>query len=333
MTSVPTYARVLLLVLACFGMASPPAGAAETTLARLTFSSGWDALPAIVGIERGFFAQEGLVVSGLSTNSPEAVINSLATGTTDFAVVPQRVMLVMVAAKAPIKVIAMGGWGTQMELVARPDAGIKALADLKGKTVALLQGSEALPALVRLLNTAKLKPTDLKIVNMSANNLLKALGEKKADAVFESRHFTGPILVNKQGAVVLDAAAVTKAIGWIDAIPLVTRAEMLTKEPTTVQRFTNAWVKSLKYIQQDPDDAARLLQIFFHRQGVVVQPSIAKAWVMVTKYDQYSWSKAAIADAEYNGWGLNAGGILKTAPKLAGYIDTKYSDAAAKAVQ
>lgn len=325
--------RMLVMALLFLGMAVPPTAAAEITLARLTFSSGWDALPAIVGIERGFFAQEGLVVSGLSSNAPGAVINSLATGTTDFAIVPQRVMLVMVAAKAPIKVIAMGGWGTQLELVARPDSGIKAVTDLKGKTIALLQGSEAFPALMRLLNQAKLKPADVKVVNMPANALLKSLGDKKADAVFETRHFTGPIVANKQGAVVLDSAAVSKAIGWIDAIPLVTRNEMLTKEAATVQRFVNAWVKSLKYIQQDPEDASRLLQIFFHRQGVVVQPAIAKAWVMVTKYDQYDWSAAAIADAEYNGWGLNAGGILKVAPKLAGYVENKYAAAAAKALQ
>ena len=43
--------------------------AAEWTLARLSFSSGWDALPAVVAIERGFFIQEKLMVSGLSVSS------------------------------------------------------------------------------------------------------------------------------------------------------------------------------------------------------------------------------------------------------------------------
>ena len=66
-----------LSLLCCF---ATPGRTADSTLARLTFSSGWDALPAIVGIERGFFAQEGLVISGLSITSPEAVINSLAAG-------------------------------------------------------------------------------------------------------------------------------------------------------------------------------------------------------------------------------------------------------------
>jgi len=305
----------------------------DITLARLTFSSGWDALPAIVGIERGFFTQEGLVVSGLSITSPEAVINSLAAGSTDFAVVPQRVGLVMVAAKAPIKIIAQGGWGTELELIARPDAAIKTATDLKGKTIGTLRGSEALPALVRLLNQAKLKPSDLKIVVMSAEDLVKALPDKKVDGIFETRHFTAALVSNKSATVVIDAAGITKAIGWIDAIPLVARAETVAKDPQLVQKFTNGWVKALAYIRKDPQDAGRLLEIFFHRQGVRITPDMASNWVGMIKYDQYDWSKAAIADAEYNGWGLNAAKILKTAPKLQGFVDNSFADAAAKSLQ
>jgi ABC-type nitrate/sulfonate/bicarbonate transport system substrate-binding protein len=325
--------RVFPLLIALLCCSATPGRAADITLARLTFSSGWDALPAIVGIERGFFAQEGLVVSGLSITSPEAVINSLAAGSTDFAVVPQRVALVMVAAKAPVKIIAQGGWGTELELVARTGIAIKSVADLKGKTVATLRGSESLPALVRLLNQAKLKPTDLKILLMSGDDLVKSLSDKKADAVFETRHFTGPLVQNKSGTVALDAASISKAIGWIDATPLLTRAETATKDPKLVQSFTNGWCKALAYIRQDPEDAGRLLEIFFHRQGVRITPAMANSWVGMTKYDQYGWSAAAIKDAEYNGWGLSVAKVLKVAPKLQGFIDNRFADAAAKALQ
>lgn len=324
----------LSFALLLIAFAVPTGRAADKVmLARLTFSSGWDALPAVVGIERGFFAQEGLVVSGLAVTSPEAVINSLAAGSTDFAVVPQRVALVMIAAKAPVKIIAQAGWGTEVELVARPDAGIKGVADLKGKTVATLRGSEALPALVRLLNQAKLKPTDLKIAVMSAEDLVKSLSDKKADAVFETRHFTATLVENKSATVVLDAPGITKAIGWIDAVPLVARAETVETDANLVQKFTNGWVKSLAYIRQDPEDAARILTIFFHRQGVQITPAMAKSWIAITKYDQYAWSKAAVADAEYNGWGLNTAKILKVAPKLQGFVDNRFADTAAKALK
>jgi NitT/TauT family transport system substrate-binding protein len=325
--------RTLALALLIAGTIGIRAMAADMSLARLSYGSGWDALPAIVGIERGFFAEQKIIVSGLAVSSPTAVIDSLAVGTTDFALVPQRVMLVMVAAKVPIKVIAEGGWGTEMELVARSDTSIKKVADLKGKTVAVVQGSEALPVLVRLLNQAKLKPTDVKITGMSADSLLKSLADKKADAVFETRHFTIPLVDKKQGTVILDAAAVTKTIGAVGAIPLVARNDTIAKEADLTQRFVNAWVKSVAYIRQDPADAARILQIFFHRQGVAVSPAMAQAWVKMIRYDQYAWSPAAVTDAEYNGWALNAAKVMKVAPKLDGYINNKFAEAAAKTLQ
>ena len=69
----------------------------ELKLVRLTFGFGWDALPALVALERGFFASEGLLASGMAVGSAQAVMNSLATGTTDVAIVPQRTLLVMAA--------------------------------------------------------------------------------------------------------------------------------------------------------------------------------------------------------------------------------------------
>ena len=115
-------------------------------------------------------------------------------------------------------------------------------------------------------------------------------------------------------------------------MPLVAGNAVIENEPKTVQKFVSAWVTALKYIQQEPDDAARILGIFFHRQGVKVAEDKAKSWVRMVKYDQYVWSPGAIADAEYNGWGLNAGGIFKVAPKLEGFVDNRFAEKAAKAI-
>lgn len=304
----------------------------EIALTRLSFSSGWDALPAVVALERGFFAQEGVIVSGLAVSSAEAAINSLAAGSTDMAAVPQRVFLVMVAANAPVKAVAIGGWGTEMELVAKPGAEIRSVADLKGKKVAVLQGSEAFPVLIRLLNRAGLNPADVDIKSMPGDELTKALGGDAADAVFETRYFTAAMAQSGQGTVVMTADAVTQAIGSIDALPLVARSEVIEKEPETVQKVVTAWIKALKYIEQDPEDASRLLQIFFHRQGVRITTETALSWVRMAKYNQYIWSPAAIADAEYNGWALNVGNILKVAPKLAGFVDNRFAEQAVKTI-
>jgi len=303
----------------------------KQTLVRFSFSSGWDALPAIVAIERGFFAQEGLVVSGLAVPSSQAVMESLAAGSTDFAAVPQRTLLIMVAAKAPVKVIAMNGWGTETELVVPKDeTGVKSIADLKGKTIALGVGSEAYPVLIRLLNKAKVRPSEVTIKVLSPADLTRAFQNKLADAVIESRHFTTVLVKNGQARVVLSNKDIVEALGLVGAGPLVAQTSLIEKEPATVQKFVNAWIKALTYIDQDRKDAAQLLRIFFHRQGTLVSDELAASWVGMTRYDRYVWSPADVADAEFNGWGLKEGGVLKVLPKLDGVVENRFAQQAVK---
>lgn len=324
-------AATIAVILAVFA-APAAAWAQNNALVRFSFSAGWDALPALVALERGLFDQEQLVVSGLAVTNPAAVINSLAAGSTDFALVPQRVLLVMAGAKAPVTVIAGAGRGTQMELVTKRGVKASSLNDLKGKRIAVNAGSEALPVLMRLLNRQKMRASDVKVLRLSSQQITQAFDENLADAVFETRHFTSTLVRTQNGSRVMSAADVVKSIGYVGAVPLVASNRVIEREPEVVQRFVTAWVKAMAYIRQDPDDAARILQVFFHRQGVKVSTETAKEWVRMSHYDLYTWSKQAVADAEYNGWGLKAGGILKTAPKLDGYINNSFAEKAVRTV-
>jgi NitT/TauT family transport system substrate-binding protein len=301
---------------------------------RLSYASGWDALPAIVGMERGFFANEGLVVSGMPVSSGLAVIRSIGVGSTDFAAVPQRVFLTMAGANVEAKAVAVAGWGTEMEVIVPTAAtNVKTLADLKGKIIALGGGSDAHPILVRLLNAAKMRPQDVKIAILEPVDLTSVFEKKLADAVIETRHFTEVLRSTNQGRVLMSNDQITAALGRIDAKALVVRNGMIATEPDTVQRVVNAWIRSLLYIQQDPRDAARLMTIFFHRQGVVVQPQQAEHWVTFTKYNRYVWGQAEVTDAEYNGWGLTNGQLLKQVPKLQPFVENRFAEAAVKNLQ
>lgn len=319
---------VLALVLGAMLLAPLHAALAEDgNLVRLTFGSGWNAVPSVVAIERGLFAEQGLIVSGIPVSSAEAALKSVSVGTTDFAALPQRSLLLIAAAQLPVSVVSMNGWGTQLELVAAAED-IRSVEDLRGKTIAVGAASEAFPVLVRLLNAAGLPPSAVTIKRMDASGLLGALAEGEADAVFESRHFTGTILRTSQARRVLAHEDIVATLGQVSAQPLVVNRGVLEKHPDLVQRFVTAWVKALAYVQHDPEDSARLLQIFFHRQGTTVKTELARSWVELTRYDRAVWSKPDILDAEYNGWGLVEGGVLASAPKLEPYIDNRFAEKA-----
>ena len=311
--------------------------AQDWKLIRLAYSSGWDALPAIIGIERGLFSQEHLVISGLTIGSTKSLIESLSSGSTDIAAVSQRGGLIMAALKVPVRILSLNGWGTQLEFVVSDQSQtVKSVADLKGKTIAIGVSSEAHPVLIRLLNKYKLRPSDVTIKLLPPDSLTKALDPKAplADSIFESRHFTSAVIKSSGARVLMGSDEVSKTLGLIGAAPVLARAELIEKEPEAVQRFTNAWVRSLKYIQQDPEDAARLLAIFFHRQGLRdVSPELTRSWITLTQYDRFVWTPNDTTDAEYNGWGLKEGGILKVLPKLEGFVDNRFAEAAVKRLE
>lgn len=332
----------LLFAASCLILTAAPnvTWAQKTPLLRFSFSSGWEALPAIVAIERGFFAQEGIIVSGMPISSTTGAIGSLAAGSTDFATVPQRTLLVMAGAKLPVTVVSMNGYGRQLELIVpKRDKRTKSIKNLRRKIIAVNSGSEAYPVLIRLLNAARLRPSDVTILRVRSQEMVRAFDKRgilvrspkgkrfrvRPAAVFGTRHFTSALVAQKKARVILNDEGVTKAVGRIGAAPLVANRALIKRRPEQVQKFVNAWVKALFYIQKDPEDAARLMQIFFHRQGTNVTPALAKSWLGMVRYDRYIWSSNAIKDAEYNGWGLKTAGRFKFAPKLDGYIDNSFA--------
>lgn len=328
------FRRSVFLILFIVALLPLRAAADEPGIVRLSFGSGWDALPAVVATERGFFYQEGLVVSGLAISSAEAVLSSVVAGSTDFATIPQRTALVMAAAKLPFRIVGTNGWETQMELVAPANSSnITSVAGLKGKTVAIGVASEAFPVLVRLLNAAGLRPSDVRIVSLDAQALLEVFKTSSADAIFETRYYTATLVQTGQARVVLSNGDIVDTLGVTGTLPLIANSKVIETDAGIVQKFLNAWVKALAYIEQDPDDAARLLQIFFHRQGTTVQPELAKAWVSYRRYAHYTWLPNDIADADYNGWALVEGQILKVQPELKPYIDNRFAEKSAKQIQ
>jgi ABC-type nitrate/sulfonate/bicarbonate transport system substrate-binding protein len=303
-------------------------------LIRIAYGSGWDGLPAIVAIERGFFDQENIVASGMATTTAEALANSLTAGSTDFAEVPQRFFIALAASNLPIKAVTVGFSGTQLELVAKAGSGVKSLADLKGKTIGIASSTESLGIFMRLLNAAKMAPADVKIELLPPATVETAFDQGKADGIFESMYYTLPLVQAKKADVVMKPEDIVKAIGVIDAMPLITTNALIEKEPGLVGRVVRAWIKALIYIQQDPKDAAALLQIYLHRQGVKVPIGTAQAWVGMAEYNRYEWSKPLVADAEYNAWGLQQANVLKVkdTPKLAGFVDNSFAQQATQAL-
>lgn len=340
--------RILLTCLALLVLSQE--GFAQTKTVRFSYSSGWDAIPAVVAIEKGFLAEQGLVVNGLAISSGRTILDSLTAGTTDFAIVPNRNLILVAALRLPVKVVALSGWGTETEVIVPKEAKLGSIKDLKGKTVGLGVSSEAFPLLIRFADQNGLKPKDYTIKNLDSGEIMKALdgteckqvkkptrkGEQTdicTDAVVASRHFTSRLVGGGKARVLHAYPDIVKTIGVRNAGALLTRNTLIETDPQTVQKFVNGWVKAMQYIERNPKEVAGLMRVFFARQGTRVPEDLAELWVKLEKFDRAAWIEADTKDTESNAAALQQVGILRGTPKIGEFVDNRFAEKAGQVVR
>ena len=347
-------------VAAALASVAPQVAHSQTRdMVRLTYIPGSEAIPVLVAIERGFFRKQGLTVSALPVLSQQAVTTALALGLTDFATGSQSWLLDMANAKIRAKVIALSGYGREMELIVPSwDKRTKKLADMKGKRVLIVRGThnfDAVPEFYRALIFSRLKLTDVGVSFINLRQLRIIMNPKfrrgfikqRIAGVFTLREYTFNFLKNKRARVVLDNKALTKLIGRLGARPLFASDNIIKKSPQTVQRFVQAWVETMDYIVKNPEDTARLLRIYFARQyGVRLPKGQAEFLLKLVKYDRVAWTQNDIRGAVINGKAISAARNLlfshikdkkkrpfQKPPSLDGYFDAQFVEKAKEALK
>lgn len=328
-----SHIRRAALLFAAIACAPVGTEAAAPAMVRLALGDGLAAMPAIVAQERGFFAQENLVVSGLGLGSPKSAAASLAAGTSDFATVEQSSLLAMRTLGAPVKVVALSHWDAAVDLVVPVRAEAPAtLGDLVGRRVAVAD-TASYAILARLLNAAGLRPQEVEVLILKWGEAAQAFTDGTADAFIGPRALSAPLLEGNAARRLVAHEQIVERLGITGAQPLLVRAEMLETQPEVVQRFLNAWVKALVYINQDLDDAAGLFQIYQHRQGVRMARKHAHAWVSASRFDRYEWAPEDTQDLTYNGWALIETGLLPDLPELGDLADNRFAARAWQSLQ
>jgi ABC-type nitrate/sulfonate/bicarbonate transport system substrate-binding protein len=289
----------------------------ELKIARISFPGSWECLPAIVAAERGYLAREGVYMSGVPVGSREAIVESLASGATDFAVLTQAALIQAAAVKAPIKAVAINDWGAAHLLVARSGSSLKSPKDLQGKTVGLVAGSDAPAILARLLDADETPINSVTLRYFTAGDLERAFSDG-VDAVLAQQQLAQLLVDAKEGTTVLNAEQIAVRIGYIGAQPLVASPNILKADPALVVAVQRAWVASKRHIRDNPEDAALVLRIYMHRRGVTVSAEQARAWVSMQRYDLDKWDASALTDANYNAWALAATKLLPAVPTIDG---------------
>jgi NitT/TauT family transport system substrate-binding protein len=238
-------------------------GAAQTPKVRLGFSAwpGW--FPWQVAQEKGIFAKHGLDVTLTYFESYTDSLNALATGNIDGNSQTLNDTISSLSGGSEQSIVLTNDNSTgNDQIIAGPD--IAKVEDLRGRKVAVEEGTVDHYLLLLGLQQAGMKPSDIDLQPLLTDAAAAAFASGQVDAVGAFAPFTDTALEREGSKVLFSSAA------FPGAIPdhLVMTRSFVEKSPDVVQKLVDAWFETLDYIGTNPDES---IAIMAKRAGVSVE--------------------------------------------------------------
>jgi len=252
-------AKLIVAALAALAFAAP--AAAEKL--KVGYLRVMDDAQAILAYEAGLFKKHGVDAELVEFKSGTDLIKAIVGGQVDTGVLGFTNAVAWASKGADLKVIGGAQHGYHA-LVVREEAGIKTVADLKGKTLASqTEGSTADTVLKGVvLKQAGLKPDDVNIMGVSPQVAVQSLAAKRVDAAF---------LFEPQ-ATIAQLIAPTKQIyeiGEVWPFPcmvVITSGDNLKKRKDDIWKSLDAQREAITMLQKQPEQAAKYIAEYFISQ-------------------------------------------------------------------
>ncbi|MFE5294071.1 ABC transporter substrate-binding protein [Isoptericola sp. NPDC056618] len=276
-------AAAALALAACSGSSGDPEPAASGDGGLTPVTVGVipivDVAPVYLGVEQGFFEDEGLDVTLELAQGGAAIVPAVVSGEYEFGFSNVTSLLLASQQGLPLKVVAPGNLTTGevgkdfAAVVAMPDSGIEDAADLAGKTVAVNTlnniGDTTVSAVV---DAAGGDASKVEFVEMGFPDMPAAVESGQVDAAW----ILEPHLTR---ALQSGAEPVSWNYAEVDPNLLIaayfTSEQQIAKDPETVDAFTAALKESLSYAEEHPDETRAVLDSYTE-----IDPAVKDAMVM-----------------------------------------------------
>ncbi len=253
--------RVLALILITVSIASCDGdvrtGAPPTLRFGYDYWPGY--YPALIAVEKGYFAEEGLVVKATKLGDSNALHAAFGAGEYDAIGSSLGDIVDLTLVHPDVRIILVTDISEGGDAVlARP--GIEKVEDLRGRAFGVNLGSFAELFVLTVLKSHGLGSADIRLVDTDAAELPAKLKSGEVDA----GHTWQPFVTQAQdeGARVLFTSAATP--GLIQDVVAV-RGEVLRERPEALRAFVKGWFKAVDYWKAHPDQgnalAARALNV------------------------------------------------------------------------
>lgn len=250
---------------------------------------------ALVALERGYFAAEGLNVVPQVHAYGKAALQSMLEGKADFAVAAETPIMLAIARGDPVMVLANIETSTTNDaVIALSGAGITSPADLKGKRIGYTPGTTSEFFLDAFLTAQGLTREQVTAIPVQPEAVVEALENKQVDAA-ASWHY--PITLAQRRLkdevrVFYDQEIYTEFFNVL-ALP-----ELVRQKPQVVEALLRALIRAEDFVLHDPVAAQAIVAA---RSGVEVE-IVKQAWssfsyqvrldqnLLITLEDETRWA-------------------------------------------
>ena len=233
-------------------------GAADQASLRLNWYLGGLHSPFYLGVERGFYRDEGIDLT-LNEGRGSAVAAQVVGAKGDtFGMSDAGSLMLAVSKGMPIRSAFTLLSSSDFAIISLEEAGIRSPKDLEGKSVAVSAGDALTQLFPAVIEANKLDKDRIKLVFMDPPAKPVALMEKRVDALLggASDQFW---LVKYKG---FKPTRMMFAEIGVDTVGMTIHAhnDTLKESPDLVRRFIKATIRSWEAARQDPAAAAKAAQ-------------------------------------------------------------------------
>jgi NitT/TauT family transport system substrate-binding protein len=298
----------------------------------------------LVGIEKGYFKDEGIEVEPVFFRSGAELVPSLSTGQIDIAATAAGAALYNAMARGVNARLVADYWvpgpqqpgGDPNAIAVRKDlidsGAVKSAKDLKGKTIAITARGQFTDMFVEmLLRSEGLTEKDVRIVTMSYPDMLAAFRGKAIDA---AAAIDPGITIGEQQGFLVRFKKLSELLPGLN-LGVVMFGDRLGKDNRDLgMRFMRAYAKSNSYVRkrlQEPGGRQEIAQVFQKYLPIKDPKMYEKIGLGLGDEDM-----SVNVDGKYGlKWQLQhytERGLIRKQPDLEKGVDNSFAQAAAKAL-
>lgn len=234
-------------------VASPVTWAAEKL--KVGYNVWVGSSGVFVAQEKGFFKQAGLDVEFVPFKAPGDTIPALVGQHIDIALTTaDNVVLINSKSDAGLKIVFVTDTSSGADAVVSKKT-MSSFADLKGKTVAVTQGEVNELLLLKGLESAHMKMSDIKSVNMDPDSAGAAFIAGKVDAAVTWEPWISQAVASG-GKVAFSSAQAPNLI--LDVVTVKSSASKTKAKAIAIAAFLGAVEKGTTFLKSNPDEAIPL---------------------------------------------------------------------------